>query len=213
MSGTRIEHRVLVSYLTLRRVVGLLGVLLPIVLAVGEKMIFGGSSLRPSLSAYYDSPMRDVFVGSLFVIGLFLFSYRGYERKDDVAGDLACVFALGVALSPISSASYAIRMTHSLSAAALFITLAFFSLFLFTKSKPGRPLTPEKRFRNRIYVTCGLMMLGAVAAIGLYYALGSPPSITRLNPVFWLEALALAAFGFSWFVKGKTLWRDRPEVL
>jgi hypothetical protein len=26
--------------------------------------------------------------------------------------------------------------------------------------------------------------------------------------VFWLEALALWAFGFSWFVKGETLWKD-----
>ena len=44
--------------------------------------------------------MQDVFVGVLFVIAWFLFSYRGYERKDDVAGDVACLCALGVALFP-----------------------------------------------------------------------------------------------------------------
>jgi hypothetical protein len=26
--------------------------------------------------------------------------------------------------------------------------------------------------------------------------------------VFWLESSALWAFGFSWFVKGETLWQD-----
>lgn len=29
------------------------------------------------------------------------------------------------------------------------------------------------------------------------------------HPVFWLETLALEAFGFSWLVKGETLWRDK----
>jgi hypothetical protein len=27
-----------------------------------------------------------------------MMSYRGYERKDDMAGDLACVFAIGEAI-------------------------------------------------------------------------------------------------------------------
>jgi len=30
-------------------------------------------------------------------------------------------------------------------------------------------------------------------------------SIADLNPVFWLETVALIAFGFSWFVKGRAL--------
>ena len=33
--------------------------------------------------------MGDVFVGILFAMGLFLFSYKGYERIGDVAGYLA----------------------------------------------------------------------------------------------------------------------------
>jgi hypothetical protein len=33
-------------------------------------------------------------------------------------------------------------------------------------------------------------------------------AIAAIKPVFWLESLALWAFGISWFVKGETLWRD-----
>jgi hypothetical protein len=29
--------------------------------------------------------------------------------------------------------------------------------------------------------------------------------------VFWLESVALWAFGISWFIKGDTLFTDRPQ--
>src|SRR5260221_13688340 len=109
----------LVSYLTLRRIVGLLGVLLPVALAFWGFALCACFELRPSISDYYALRTRDVFVGSLFTIGWFLFTYRGYERKDDIAGNLACLFALGVALSPNSGTAWE-RRIHFASAASLF---------------------------------------------------------------------------------------------
>lgn len=200
--------RIFVSYLTLRRVVGLLGVLLPVLLAVGCFVLGSCAELESSISAYYGTEMRDVLVGVLFVIGWFLFSYKGYERKDDIAGDLACFFALGVALFPTTSASEAIRTVHFISAAAFFLVLAYFSLFLFTQTKKGVPPTPEKRTRNRIYVACGVIMLACIASVALYNAFLQDAPVAAVKPVFWLESLALWAFGWSWFVKGETLWRD-----
>jgi hypothetical protein len=69
----------LVSYRTLRRVVGLLGVTLPIVLALWGFVLTGRIQLQSSISDYYLLRTRDVFVGVLFTIGWFLFTYR--ERK------------------------------------------------------------------------------------------------------------------------------------
>ena len=200
--------RVFVSYLTLRRAVGILGVLLPVLLAVGCLVLGSCTALEQSISAYYGTAMRDILVGILFVIGWFLFSYRGYERKDDAAGDLACFFALGVALFPTTSGSNAIRTVHFLCATALFLVLAYFSLCLFTKTRKGVPPTPEKKIRNRIYVVCGVIMLACIASVALYHALLTETPIAAIKPVFWLESLALWAFGWSWFVKGKTLWMD-----
>ena len=201
-------ERVFVSYVTLRRVVGTLGVLLPVLLAVGCLVLGSCEGLQDSISAYYGTAMRNVFVGILFTIGWFLFSYRGYERRDDMAGDLACLFAMGVALFPTTSSSSIIRTVHFLSAAALFLMLAYFSLFLFTKTKKGVPPTREKKIRNRIYVTCGVTMLACIALIVVYYAFLKQTPVAAIKPVFWLESLALWAFGWSWFVKGETLWRD-----
>ncbi len=201
-------EREFVSHLTLRRVVGALGVLLPVLLAVGCPVLGSCTELQHSISAYYGTSMRNILVGVLFVIGWFLFAYKGYERKDDIAGDFACVFALGAALFPTTSGSTAIRTVHFLCAAALFLVLAYFSLCLFTKTKKGVSSTPEKMNRNRIYVTSGVIMLACIASIALYHAFLKETPVAAIKPVFWLESLALWAFGWSWFVKGETLWKD-----
>jgi hypothetical protein len=205
MKGTDPHGDVLVSYLTLRRVVGVLGVGLPVVLAVWGFPLCGCLAIQPSLSDYYGLRTRDAFVGILFAIAWFLYAYRGYERRDDVAGDLACFFALGVAFFPNSGTTLE-KTVHFASAVALFLVLAYFSLFLFTKS--GGAPTPEKKIRNRVYRVCGVSMLACIGLIGLFYWRLDETAVAQLKPVFWLESLALWAFGISWFVKGETVWKD-----
>jgi len=196
----------LVSYRTLRRVVGLLGVSLPIVLALWGFALLGKVQLLASISDYYSLRTRDAFVGVLFTIGWFLFTYRGYDWRDNAAGNLACVFALGVALFP-NGGSRGEHIVHVVSATALFLVLAYFSFFLFTLSD-GWP-TAQKLVRNRIYRACGVAMATCILAIGaesLFLSVASPNGFSR---VFWLESLALWAFGGSWFVKGETVFKDR----
>ncbi|MBO6576877.1 MAG: hypothetical protein JJ896_16095 [Rhodothermales bacterium] len=205
---SRSDGRTLVSFLTLRRVVGALGVLLPIVLVLGSNALDPQPGLQESISDYYGTAMRDVFVGVLFAIGWFLFSYRGYDVRDDLAGDLACLFAMGVALFPTTSADPAIRNVHFASAALLFLVLAYFSLYLFTKSRVGTPMTREKRLRNRVYRICGVLMLLCIALIAVYKWGFEDTALAHWKPVFWLESIALWAFGWSWFVKGETVLTD-----
>jgi hypothetical protein len=200
-----------ISYLTLRWVVGLLGMLLPLLLAIGAMILFSATALEDSISDYYGTGMRDVFVGVLCAIGCFLLTYKGHEKKDNVAGNLACAFALGVAFFPATSSSAWVRAVHFSSAAALFVTLSYFSLFLFTKTSEDASPTPRKVIRNRIYVGCGVAMLVCIGLIGVYY-LFDVTSLATIKPVFWLESAALLAFGVSWFVKGETLLKDEdPE--
>ncbi len=200
----------IVSYRTLRRVVGLLGVALPVVLALWGFALCRCLQLQPSISDYYGLRTRDVLVGTLFTIAWFLFTYRGYDRKDDIAGNLACVFALCVALFPSSGTSWE-RAVHFGAALAFFLVLSYFSLFLFTKSQGVR--TPQKRIRDGIYRTCGVAILVCLVLIGFYYlgAQHPPPAVSVWQPVFWLESVALWAFGISWFIKGDTLFTDRPQ--
>jgi hypothetical protein len=158
--------------------------------------------------------MRDVFVGSLCAIAVFLMSYRGYERKDDIAGDLACVFALGVALFPTTPDVHAtprdniIGALHLLFAAGFFLTLAFFSLVLFRKTDPTRAPTRGKLKRNAVYTLCGYTILVCLAFIVVVAFLSSDSPVKRLDPVFWFEAAAIVAFGVSWLTKGEAILKD-----
>ncbi|HXV60788.1 MAG TPA: DUF998 domain-containing protein [Vicinamibacteria bacterium] len=194
----------LVSYLTLRKVVGVLGVLLPL-LCLGFGLYH---SLEDSISDYYGTSVRDLFVGILFAIAWFMFTYKGYERKDDLAGDLACFFALGVALFPTTSARLWIRTVHFVCAAALLLVLSYFSLRLFTKT--GGSPTPQKLQRNKVYRVCGWIMLACIGSILFYYLFLEESALAALKPVFWLESFALWAFGVSWTIKGEMLLQDKP---
>jgi hypothetical protein len=108
-------HLVL-SYMALRRAIGVLGSGLPLLLALG-KMLLQGPGLEHSISAYYYTAMGDVLVGSLCAIGVFLLSYQGYERADQIAGRLACVSAVGVALFPVAPAQATAAQLRSCASA------------------------------------------------------------------------------------------------
>jgi hypothetical protein len=142
------------SYLDLRKAVGIIGFALPFVLALG-KMLLQGDGLQSSISGYYYTDMRNVFVGSLCAIGVFLISTTGYDWRDEVAGWLAGAFAIGVALVPTSPCTGAtsqdrcIGYLHLTFAGFLFATLAYFCIKLFTQSSvPKKDRTRKKIYRN-----------------------------------------------------------------
>ena len=205
MPSTDPDQSLVISYLTLRRLVGALGMALPIVVMVWGFTICGCTRILPSISDYYVLRTRDALVGILLSIACFLYTYRGFD-DDDRYGNLAAIFAVAVALFP-NSGTPVERTVHFSAAAGLLLVLAYFSLKIFTKSS-GHP-TPQKLIRNRVYTVCGVLILVCVLLIGLYKSFGEASEIALLRPVFWLETIALWSFGFSWFVKGETLWRDR----
>jgi hypothetical protein len=199
------------SYLAVRKSIGVVGIALPFVLVLGG--LIAGIGLQGSISAYYHTGMRDVFVGSLCAIAVFLWSYRGYDERDDRAGNLACVAALGVALLPTTPADptpaqATVGVLHVLSAALFFAALAYFSLALFRLSGQTFP-TDRKRARNRVYTVCGYTIIACVIAIGIVSIPGVRAVVDGLRPVLWLEAAAVVAFGVSWFTKGEAILGDR----
>ena len=195
------------SYLALRRAVGVIGICLPFVLMLSVYIIFKGPFIHESISHYYYTKMGDVFVGAICAVALFLFFYSGYDKWDNWAGNIAGFSALGVALVPTTEKGVTTTagMIHFAFAAVFFLTLAAFSLFLFTKKAPDP--TPQKLKRNKIYIACGLIMLACLAAIIVYFNFFQDEN----NPtsfVFWAETIALVAFGFSWLTKGETIYPD-----
>ncbi len=202
----------LISYLELRKAVGTVGIALPIVLVAG-KLIFEGPGIQNSISSYYHTVMRDVFVGSLWAMAVFLLSYQGYDRRDARAGDLGALFAIGVALFPTAprtgatSTEEILAVVHYVFAAALFLTLAYFCLALFRQGNPDP--TPQKILRNRVYTISGYTILACIAGIAGVFLFLPDSMLDKLDPVFWLEAIAIWAFGWSWFTKGEGILKDQ----
>jgi hypothetical protein len=196
------------SYLALRKAVGWIGVLLPFTLMLGYFVIFHGEKIQSSISDYYYTGMRDVFVGALCGEALFLFFYRGYDKLDDWAGNIAGFFAIGIAWFPTTEfgPENLIGIIHFVCATMFFLILAGFSLFLFTKK--GSAPTQQKLTRNKIYIVCGLIMIACLISIVIYYNFINVDK-SKSTFVFWAETVALVAFGISWLTKGGTLYPDK----
>lgn len=205
------KEPVLIGYMTLRRAVGLLGTALPFVLSLGALVVFQ-TGIQPSMSHYYHTGMRDVFVGALWAIGVFMISYRGYGPQDELAGNIACVSAVGVALFRTTPGDLVPPdlpgVLHFVFAASLFSTLAYFSLFLFTKTDQKHPKR-RKLQRNQVYRVCGGILVASIVLIGLLSFLPfDKKALGAYHPVYWLESIGVVAFGISWLTKGEALLAD-----
>lgn len=197
----------------LRCTIGWLGMLLPwIVLLLSGVYGYG---FPDSISAtYYLPTCITPFMIILGSAGLLLFSYKGYDKQDDIVCTIAGFFAIGICLFSCSISGLTERWTdliglthvgtfqivsnisgilHNICAIGFFGLLAYNSLFLFTKT--GGNMTENKKKRNIIFRVCGVGMIVSFLAI-------IPISIFEWWGGVWLvEAIALAFFGISWLTK------------
>ncbi len=212
-----------ISYLTIRKAIGYLGFSFPAVLALGTWLIGNCPCLRDSVSSYYYTIMVPYFAGTLCVVGLFLFTYKGFDRTDQLLTNAGAVFALGIVFFPTDVTSVCtccnifirdpnkfLNTAHYLSAGAFFATMAYISRFIFTKTNPHQAPTKQKQKRNVVYKTCAYLMTGAMVLIPCLKIPALPAALLTHSPEFWLESIILMSFGFSWLIKGETLLQDKP---
>ena len=211
------DNRLVLSYLSLRRAVGTAGLLLPVIL--GPVGWMAGIELQANMSSYYHTPLRDIFVGTLCAMAVFLFCYRGYGWIENWTANLGGISALGVALFPIDYAADPLHQRswtgamHSLSGGVFFCVLAFYSLYHFPRfGRPDRPGDDEpidKRLeRNTLYVVTGMTILSSMIAMGAYLMVLPTPWkvwLDRYHALFWLEWIAVWSFALAWLAKGRTI--------
>jgi len=216
------NESLIVSYKALRRLIGIMGILLPIINILGGCLI-AKLPIQQSISMYYYTNMRDFFVGLMFVVSLFLITYKGYNTLDLITSIITGAAGLGVAIFPCFSEMYIGQkvgifqlspetsfIVHLTCAALFFVLLAFTSVFLFTrKHKDSNLVTPQKKIRNIIYVVCGILMLACVLGMLLSILILTKEQRYDSKIILILESIALFSFGVSWLVKGETLFRDK----
>lgn len=195
------------SYLSVRRMLGLLGLSLPISLYVYARVF--GRGMQPSISEFYHTEMGDILVGILVAIGVFLFSYKGYSHKsgelfsDRNVSRTAGVGILIVALFPAAPASSPIcslgqetstavtlisgftghwcgfEEIHFLGAILFFVCMAVFCFFQFPKGyKKENGKINWKIAENRVYAASGIVIVLSIIALLVYFLAGSDMQIS-----------------------------------
>jgi uncharacterized membrane protein len=205
-----------------RRIIGTIGLVLPLLLYLIAAWRPQDPSMRwrllPSISAYYYTGSVAVFVGLLASLGVFLFAYQGYANRwhmlDIIAARTAAVAALFVGFFPTGTPrGYTdfpwwqpwMEALHDIGATVLFCSFAFFALYLFRRTDAtGAARTPDKRWRDAVYLVCGIAIVAAIAwAATIGWLNQRVVNGISNRPIFWPECLALVFFAISWLVKGR----------
>jgi hypothetical protein len=232
-SRQRLEHPdagvlYLRSYLLMRAVIGFIGLALPFALVLGDAALEHGP-LRGSLSEYFYTGLRDVFVGALCVTGLFLVTYKAFEHNlDNLLSVVAGVAALGVALFSTDRPEHSalaltplqqrlgeapVAAVHYTCAAVFIIGLGIISLYFGIREGNRTELLGRRSptFWRRFHFTCAAVIGVAVVFIALTEITGWFDDYSLITG----ETLAIFGFGASWLMKGlelRVLLGPRPPA-
>jgi uncharacterized membrane protein YozB (DUF420 family) len=206
-----LEDNVFKTYFSLRIGIAILAFAFPPLLLLGGLVI--GIPWQDSMSAYYhashgDSSMRDWFVGILFGVAVFLILYRGYRPLENWLLNVGGVFAVGVAIFPMSweCASNCKWSPHGFCAVAFFLCLAAVCIFC-ARDTLQLIKDPVRRRRYQVlYSVLGLMMVVLPLAAWLVTTVFEPSKVT-----FCIETAGIAAFSAYWLTKSKELEESQMD--
>ena len=210
-----LHKHILATYFTLRIGIAIIAIAFPLLLWLGGKA-WADLPLQDSMSAYYHAnvdgrSMRDWFVGILFAVGVFLYLYKGFSRRENYLLNLAGVMAVCVAIFPMewncgeNCAKYSI---HGACAIVFFLAIAYVCVRC---SRETLPLLNDEAMQaryRRIYRLLAALMLGspliafAVNAVLRQYA----------SRVFYVEAVGIVAFAAYWLTKSRELSISQAEA-
>ena len=175
----RTDEQFFLPYLTLRQAIGWIGLIMPLLVRLGA-WAFEGIRSTNSISAYYYTGMRDVFVSTLVLIGALLACYRTPAKQDAWLGIITGLAAIGIALFPTFPVfareilnkrpdtgitkcymNSGILGYHFLFVGTFFALGFYLVLLRFRAFTPAIP-TRQKILRNKVYQVCGLDHAGVI---------------------------------------------------
>jgi hypothetical protein len=229
------------TYFGLRMGLAILAFAFPFVLFIYGRLRHG-LDLQPSMSAYFWAaaaadqcvtfPMRTLFVGFLFAIGVGLYAYKGFTPLENVLLNFAGVCAAAVAIFPESivlkeaeSSAHIAKLfqtcpaieawagqdpmhIHFAAAVGLFLLLAIVSWSCAEKTLDFAPETVDVDWFRRAYKIIAVgMLLFWLPGLAAAWAVG----LWDTHKVFFIEAAGVLTFGTYWAFKSRELWLSQPE--
>ena len=213
MKASELQDHMAGTYFSLRWGMVVIAFAFPIVVTLGGFFLFK-SGLLASLSAYYYTGVRDVFVGLLVAIGVCLYLYKGFSMSENVALNLAGVFVVAVAMFPTQSncdKSCDLFTTHTVAAVLFFLCIAYVAIF---KGPETLSLLEDEQLRKkyrRTYKTLGTVMIVS-PAVALIASLILEASTGKKFVIVFAEWLAVWIFAAYWFFKSRELASTAAET-
>lgn len=213
------------SYIIIGALVGIIGVLLPFVFIIGEVFFLrGGVHVRGSISGYYHTSMRDVFVAGLCVTGFLLATYRSSEvrTREFWFSLVAGIAVIGVVFFPTGRPGLAenaalcgtapeppgcspvqqhfgetfVATLHFGCALAFILSLA---LICFVFARQGGNTSAK------LQVSCGWTIIAAV--VGAVVGELNDFAAWELTALYLGEVISVWAFALSWLAESRRAWR------
>ncbi len=227
------------SYMNVRFFVGLIGLLLPLSLSFFITWTTGRWwHIEDSFSAFYYTGSRDIFVGSLCAVGVFLFSYKLSDRNADgvptresrvstLGGLGALVLAIfptsrppsvDAALTPLQArfGEGTVSNIHFIGAAVFIVSLMLVAIEFARAEGPDSPRPLDQNVDHEAQMARRRLMwwvhIGAATAIfcaGAFYIIYSRTNPDFRYTLYITEFVTSVAFGVSWLVKGAETFRLR----
>lgn len=190
-----------INHLTTKLIVGLIAISLPLLTST-----FASSAITSISASYYEGGWsQSIFVGFLFAIAAFLLSYNGFTTAEMVASKVVAAAALGVALFPCECDSHTppVRFIHGVSAATMFLVLAYFCYGFYRRAKDKGHR--EAMRRARIYAVCGVAIVASILMLAIDHLLHGAWTQLCRRLTFYGETTGLIAFGISWLTASRVL--------
>ena len=182
---------------------------------VGLLFFIGGFLIAYTGESFWESVGSNLAGLGAFVVAAIPTHGSGCEMEQTFLSRVFVNVTAGTpdAVAPIDGRGFfnlfgAASDYHALAAGVLFVYLGVYCLVVLKRIVPQRhiqngALLESKRKRNRWYSYCGLVILACVAVLGLKSRLVDLDSWNAANLTFFIEAVALWAFGLAWFIKGR----------
>lgn len=217
-------NNMVISYLRIRMAIGVLGILLPFIVLI----VYG--QVIDSISQYYYTKSTVFLTAILVSFGIFLICYKGYPKKegewlsdnqithfagfmalivaffptsciDCFGNDPSCVDSFKYGLPLLTYQSALVSNFHLVCAGLFFIAVGYMAFFQFTKGKGI--------VENNFYRICGITIWVSIAVLIVKFIIikifHKPNFHFFPNDTYYLETIAIVAFGLSWLIKGGAL--------
>lgn len=186
------------SYLYLSLGIGLIAVFLPILL-----MIAGGYQTHDSMSSFYHDkagPTRDILVGCLCAVGVFLFLFHGLSKRENWLLNAAGIAIIAVALIPSpGETGYGSVWLHRGAAIVFFVLIGIVAIFL-SKGRIQHIVNDrKKRWFANAYTIAGVAMIAMPALIAILEFMHA--RILGGHAIFLAECFGIWSFSAYWFLK------------